>query len=89
MFNRDRNCPRCNVNHRIMGIKKHINILKKGDKAYLDGKIPCIVKATNQVLASISDGENEIVVFCYRLTSKFIHTYNMGKRIKEKKETSF
>ena len=39
----------------------------KGDKVYLDGKIACILKCTNGVLSSISDGEKEIVVFNFRL----------------------
>ena len=41
--------------------------MKKGDKVYLDGKTACILKATNGILALVSNGEKEIEVFEMRL----------------------
>ena len=41
-----------------------------GSKVYLDGKVACILMGTNGVLSTISNGEEFLVVFNFRLKTE-------------------
>ena len=54
----------------IFANQKSLEKMEKGDKVYLDGKTCCILLAINGILSEVSDGEEKLVVFTFRLKLK-------------------